>query len=202
MVMRPQLHWTILSTDRDGKPTCRVCRLPRLTHPGLAIWHERGLYTIMSVDRRGVCQSTGFTSRTVRGILALLDVCKPSAIEHSAPEPSELVSQCAQLFTRGALLGARVSVGRHTPAVPDGYSWCVLDFRGAPLWLGHDPVAGLAIFRWWESLTADGLEERLESYRQEPARDWTDERIEAADLADRRIDLELRGYLPRESEAA
>lgn len=196
-----RLFWTILQTDRDGKPTCRVCRLPRLTHAGLAIWHERGLYAIVSMDRQGVCLGTGFTSRTLRGILALLEVARPSAVEPRAPEsqPSELVAQCAQLFKRGALLGTRVSVGRWTPAVPDDFTWCVLDVQGAPLWLGHDCVAALAHFHWWESIDANGLEERLQSYRQDPARDWTDEEIEAAALADRRDDLVWRGWPPREA---
>jgi hypothetical protein len=32
--------WEIQEADRDGKPTVRVWRLPRLSHPGLAVWDE------------------------------------------------------------------------------------------------------------------------------------------------------------------
>lgn len=36
--LRP--HWQVQETDRDGRPTVRVWRLPRITHPGLVIWDE------------------------------------------------------------------------------------------------------------------------------------------------------------------
>jgi hypothetical protein len=51
-------HWTTLETDRAGKPTIRVWRLPRLTHPGVAIWDTsrnagRGRYEVMTEVRAG-----------------------------------------------------------------------------------------------------------------------------------------------------
>ena len=69
----PKPVWTVLQTDRDGKPTLRVWRLPRLIWPGLAVWHERGKYEIMYDARRdGTYEPTGFSSPTLAGIMALL----------------------------------------------------------------------------------------------------------------------------------
>ena len=36
--MLPSLRWSIVSADRDGKPTERVAMLPRLRWPGLAVF--------------------------------------------------------------------------------------------------------------------------------------------------------------------
>lgn len=33
-------HWVVQETDRDGRPTVRVWRLPRISHPGVVIWDE------------------------------------------------------------------------------------------------------------------------------------------------------------------
>ncbi len=51
-------HWTTLEADRDGNPTLRVWRLPRLSHPGLAVWDtprnaSRGRYEVMTEVRAG-----------------------------------------------------------------------------------------------------------------------------------------------------
>jgi hypothetical protein len=51
-------HWTTLEADRDGKPTIRVWRLPRMSHPGLAVWDtprntSRGRYEVMTEARAG-----------------------------------------------------------------------------------------------------------------------------------------------------
>lgn len=51
-------HWTTLEADRDGKPTVRVWRLPRMSHPGLAVWDglrnaSRGRYEVMMEARAG-----------------------------------------------------------------------------------------------------------------------------------------------------
>ncbi len=46
-------HWVTLEADRDGRPLVRVWNLPRLSHPGVAIWDEargsggRGRYQVM-----------------------------------------------------------------------------------------------------------------------------------------------------------
>ena len=32
--------WQVQETDRQGRPTVRVWRLPRLSHPGMVIWDE------------------------------------------------------------------------------------------------------------------------------------------------------------------
>ncbi len=36
--LRP--HWQVQEADREGRPTVRVWRLPRLSHPGVVIWDE------------------------------------------------------------------------------------------------------------------------------------------------------------------
>lgn len=51
-------HWTTIETDRDGKPTIRVWRLSRISHPGIAIWDtlrnaNRGRYEVMAEMRAG-----------------------------------------------------------------------------------------------------------------------------------------------------
>lgn len=64
----PVPHWTTYQTDRDGKPTVRVWRLPRLTHPGIVVWHEKGLYSVL-LHHRGSSDTfndTGFVFSTVR----------------------------------------------------------------------------------------------------------------------------------------
>jgi hypothetical protein len=48
--------WTTLHADRNGKPTLQVCVLPRLRWPGLAVWRERGKYS--------VCQEMGHKTGT------------------------------------------------------------------------------------------------------------------------------------------
>ncbi len=57
-------NWEVLSADRDGRPTERVWRLPRLGRwAGLAVWDRCGAsqrYEVMSCDRDGVCMPTGF----------------------------------------------------------------------------------------------------------------------------------------------
>lgn len=63
--LRPQ--WTVQEADRDGRPRVRVWRLPRLSHPGLAIWDEtrgsrgRGRYQVMREIGRssGTYEPTG-----------------------------------------------------------------------------------------------------------------------------------------------
>lgn len=55
--LRPQ--WTVIEADRDGRPLVRAWVLPRLTHPGIAIWDEvrgsggRGRYQVMREVTRG-----------------------------------------------------------------------------------------------------------------------------------------------------
>lgn len=66
--------WTVLSADRDGRPTCRVWRLPRLGWGDLAVWHERGLYEVVREVARGsgAYESTGFYASTLREVQTLL----------------------------------------------------------------------------------------------------------------------------------
>jgi hypothetical protein len=41
--------WVTYATDATGTPTVRVARLDRIRWPGLAVWHERGRYELMSI---------------------------------------------------------------------------------------------------------------------------------------------------------
>ena len=79
--MRARLHrsaapkpvWEVLQTDRDGRPTSRVWRLPRIQFPGVAIWHERGTYEVMhEIGHTGTFSPTGIRSKTLRGVWAQL----------------------------------------------------------------------------------------------------------------------------------
>lgn len=70
----PKPVWTVLEADRDGRPTLRVWKLPRLGWSGLAVWHERGRFEVMREVRRGAgtYETTGFRASTLRGVRALL----------------------------------------------------------------------------------------------------------------------------------
>ena len=71
----PSPTWTVISTDRDGAPTVRAWRLPRLGGwDGLAVWHERGVYEIVREVQRGTgtYENTGFRATAVAGVQALL----------------------------------------------------------------------------------------------------------------------------------
>ena len=66
--------WTVLEADRDGRPTLRVWKLPRLIYGGLAVWHERGTFEIMreAPPHSGTYAPTGFKRKTLREVVALL----------------------------------------------------------------------------------------------------------------------------------
>lgn len=58
--------WTVLHADRDGKPTERVSRLPRLRWPGLVVFDfcggphsARGRYQVYTVNHKDECSPTG-----------------------------------------------------------------------------------------------------------------------------------------------
>lgn len=68
--------WTVTSTDRDGKPTERVWRLPRLRWPGLAVFDFCGRaerYELFNIDRTDVCTTTGIRFATLAELAAHLD---------------------------------------------------------------------------------------------------------------------------------
>lgn len=80
---RPAIRpvWTVLSADRDGRPTSRVWRLPRMRWPGLAVWDNcapnsggRGRYELTQVVRgsRDTYESTGFFFADLRELAAHL----------------------------------------------------------------------------------------------------------------------------------
>jgi hypothetical protein len=69
--LRP--HWEILSADRDGRPTLRCWRLPRMAWPGLAVWDHcggsgsgGGRYELTTIDHDSVCISTGLRFSNMR----------------------------------------------------------------------------------------------------------------------------------------
>lgn len=79
--MRARLHapvtlrpiWETLGADRSGRPTLRVWRLPRLRWPGLAVWHERGRYSVMrEIQRSGTYAPTGVELRTLAEVTEYL----------------------------------------------------------------------------------------------------------------------------------
>lgn len=74
----PRPNWIVLRTDRDGRPTVRVWRLPRLLYPGLIVWHERGRYEVLRELHRdaGAYEATGFRATTLREILTMLPKLK------------------------------------------------------------------------------------------------------------------------------
>lgn len=68
--------WTVTSTDRDGAPTERVWKLPRLRWPGLAVWDTcggEGRYQVWNIDRHDVCTPTGVRFSTLDELSAYLD---------------------------------------------------------------------------------------------------------------------------------
>lgn len=80
----PRPVWEVLETDRDGKPTLRVWKLPRLGgYAGLAIWHERGQYSVMREmpGRRAVYEPTGFVRSTLSEIVALLPTLRACEVQ-------------------------------------------------------------------------------------------------------------------------
>lgn len=74
--MRERLHqkvtlkpiWTTLEADRAGKPTLQCWVLPRLRWPGLAVFREKGAYSICQEvgHRSGTYSPTGFEFSNLR----------------------------------------------------------------------------------------------------------------------------------------
>lgn len=79
--LKLRFAWTTQETDRDGRPTLRTCVLDRMRWPGLAVWHERGRYQVMSIERHGLdertCFPTGFSFATQRALVAHLESLLP-----------------------------------------------------------------------------------------------------------------------------
>lgn len=75
---RPKITpvWTVVSTDRDGHPTERFWRLPRLRWPGMVVWDHvsvgasGGRYEIMHLARgtQETCVPTGIRFATLAGL--------------------------------------------------------------------------------------------------------------------------------------
>jgi hypothetical protein len=67
-------HWATLEADRNGKATLRVWVLPRLSHPGLAVWDElrgsngRGRYRVMQQMGRGRNNGRGSDTYAPTGV--------------------------------------------------------------------------------------------------------------------------------------
>lgn len=74
-VLRPE--WVTLSADRDGRPTERVWRLPRLRWPGTVVWdhvsHPRGRYELArEIQRSGTFTTSGIHFARLRDLCAHL----------------------------------------------------------------------------------------------------------------------------------
>ena len=81
-MMRERLHrgatvrpvWTTLETDRDGKPTVQCWKLPRLRWPGLAVWREKGRYSVWSeIGRSGSYSPSGLSFANLRELTRYLE---------------------------------------------------------------------------------------------------------------------------------
>lgn len=76
----PPLAWTVAATDRDGTPTERYARLPRLRWPGLVVLDfcggqgsSRGRYVLArETGRSGTVMPTGFAFTTLEALWAHL----------------------------------------------------------------------------------------------------------------------------------
>lgn len=66
--------WEVVRADRDGRPTVRAWRLPRVLCPGVAVWDHVSVgakgarYEVMNVDHDGVCMTTGFRFSTLAAL--------------------------------------------------------------------------------------------------------------------------------------
>jgi hypothetical protein len=71
--------WEVIRTDREGKPTVRAWRLPRVRWPGLAVWDHVSVgakgarYEVMACGRDGVCFTTGLRFSTLAALAAHLE---------------------------------------------------------------------------------------------------------------------------------
>lgn len=69
-------RWDVYETDRDGRHTLRVWRLPRLLGAGLAVFdhtsHPRGRYEVVTVGQGNVAITTGFHFSTLATLSAHL----------------------------------------------------------------------------------------------------------------------------------
>ena len=73
------LRWQVMHADRDGRPTVRIARLPRLRWPGTYVWHESGRYEVMrqlsalhGSAADAALTTTGFAFATQRELFAWL----------------------------------------------------------------------------------------------------------------------------------
>jgi len=71
-VLRPT--WTVIETDRDGRPRVRCWKVPRLLGVGrLGVWSERGRYSIwQETQRTGTYTPTGVEFSTLAEVSAHL----------------------------------------------------------------------------------------------------------------------------------
>jgi hypothetical protein len=95
--MRERLHaphvmkpvWTVIETDRDGRPKVRSWILPRIAWPGLAVWSEKGEYSVWSeIGRSGSYQPTGMTFTNLRDLTKYLEEVRQDR-RKSNPAPSK-----------------------------------------------------------------------------------------------------------------
>ncbi len=90
------LVWTVLSADRDGTPTERVCSLPRMFWPGMVVFDfcggagsAGGRYRVFrripnrGGERDAAVEDTGFAFRRMSDLWSYLDSCRVTvAKEH------------------------------------------------------------------------------------------------------------------------
>jgi hypothetical protein len=95
--------WMTLETDRNGKPTLRVWKLPRLIYGGLAVWHERGTFEIMreAPPHSGTYVTTGFERKTLREVVALLPELRERMTADLSSQDAALKAKVKALVGKG-----------------------------------------------------------------------------------------------------
>jgi hypothetical protein len=70
--MRPV--WTVIEADRDGRPLVRAWVLPRIAWTGLAVWNDRGTYSVWTqIGRTGTYRPTGVEFSNLKDLTKYLD---------------------------------------------------------------------------------------------------------------------------------
>lgn len=67
-------------------------------------------------------------------------------VERSCDRAARIEWVCAELVAGRVVLGKRLSVGPHTPAVASAHAWAVIGRGGAPIVLAHDSFEAARAF--------------------------------------------------------
>jgi len=107
--MRKRLHerkpmkpvWTVIETDRDGKPRVRVWKLPRIGWSGLAVWKDGGTYSVWTeIQRSGTYEPTGVEFTNLRDLTKYLDETRAGKKRNPAESETRGETMCAWIKER------------------------------------------------------------------------------------------------------